>query len=212
MLEILLSYDAINAPDEVYSVCCFKQITLFKKLAFNFKHTNWAPQLNNKLWALLAEQNYHNVYGQERLHKIWRAKVMARMYKIVTCIILHINMKNKINAHVIMPTNMFNYQYNCCDRFDAAHPGEGFARVTPESEEDTFTMWAPSTLLLYSAPDAVVGLDPQRQWYLYNSIREFVTDNDKDTLCPLPSVPRPTTRQIRGSTEEGTGRWSRGWM
>ena len=90
----------------------------------------------------------------------------------------------------------------CCDRFDAAHPGEVFARVTPESEEDTFTLWAPNTLLPQSATDAVVpaGLNPQRQWYLYNSIREFVKDNDKDTLCPLPSVPWPTTRQKRDSS------------
>ena len=55
-----------------------------------------------------------------------------------------------------MPNNMFNYEYNCCDRFDAVHPGEVFARVTPESEEDTFTLWARDTLQPQSAPDAVV--------------------------------------------------------
>ena len=38
------------------------------------------------------------------------------------------------------------------------------------------------------------GLDPQRQWYLYN-IREFVKEADKDTLCPLPTVPRPSTKR-----------------
>ena len=44
MLEVLLSYDATNAPCEVYAVYCFKQTALFKKVAFNFKHTNWALQ------------------------------------------------------------------------------------------------------------------------------------------------------------------------
>ena len=87
--------------------------------------------------------------------------------------------------------------YSCCNRFEADRPGKVFARVTPESDEDTFTLWTPDTHLPQSAPDAVVsaGLDPQRQWYLYNSIREFVKEVNKDTLCPLPTVPRPSTHR-----------------
>ena len=49
-------------------------------------------------------------------------------------------MKNNVDADVIMHNNFFFYQYNCCDRFDATHPDEVFTRVTPESEEDTFTL------------------------------------------------------------------------
>ena len=33
------------------------------------------------------------------------------------------------------------------------------------------------------------GLDAKRQWYLYNEVREYCTDNTKDLVCPLPSVP-----------------------
>lgn len=36
------------------------------------------------------------------------------------------------------------------------------------------------------------GLDPARQWYLYDNIRQFCSSNlAKDITCPLPSVPRP---------------------
>ncbi len=35
------------------------------------------------------------------------------------------------------------------------------------------------------------GLNADRQWYLYESIRPFCPDPDKDTVCPLPSVPKP---------------------
>ena len=76
-------------------------------------------------------------------------------------------------------------------RFESAHPGKVFASITPESEEDVFTLWKPDARLPQTAPDAVVpaGLDAQQQGYLYNSIREFVKDEHKDTLCPLPTVP-----------------------
>ena len=48
-------------------------------------------------------------------------------------------MKNKVDAHV-MSNNLFNYQYSCCDRFDAAHPDKVFARVTPKREKITFIL------------------------------------------------------------------------
>ena len=32
------------------------------------------------------------------------------------------------------------------------------------------------------------GLDSKRQWYLYNEIREYCTDETKDLVCPLPSI------------------------
>ncbi len=46
-------------------------------------------------------------------------------------------------------------------------------------------------------PDVItpVGLSAQRQWYLYEKIREFCPAADRDVTCPLPSVPKPTSRQ-----------------
>ena len=78
-----------------------------------------------------------------------------------------------------------------------------FASITPESEEDEFTLWKPDARLPQTAPDAVVpaGLDAQRQWYLYNSIREFAKEEHRDILCPLPTVPKPTTQRQADSRE-----------
>lgn len=39
------------------------------------------------------------------------------------------------------------------------------------------------------------GLSTERQWYLHDQIREFCPENDRDVTCPLPSVPRPVSRQ-----------------
>jgi len=39
-------------------------------------------------------------------------------------------------------------------------------------------------------------LSAERQWYLYESIRPFCPDSDKDTTCPLPDVPRPGSAPV----------------
>ena len=36
------------------------------------------------------------------------------------------------------------------------------------------------------------GLSTDRQWYLYDKIQPFCSENIQDLVCPLPSVPRPT--------------------
>ena len=35
---------------------------------------------------------------------------------------------------------------------------------------------------------AVSHAPPYRQWYLFNSIRDFCTDDTKDIMCPKPTV------------------------
>ena len=38
------------------------------------------------------------------------------------------------------------------------------------------------------------GLSVERQWYLYEQIRSFCPESDKNTTCPLPSVPKSVSR------------------
>ena len=38
-------------------------------------------------------------------------------------------------------------------------------------------------------------LSAERQWYFHDQIRPFCSDEDKDTVCPLPSVPKPSSRR-----------------
>ena len=77
-------------------------------------------------------------------------------------------------------------------RFNSAQPGTVFVRVTLVSPETTYDMARNDSTVPTAAPAAVPapGMSAQQQWYLYDSIRQFVSDEQKDVLCPLPSVPR----------------------
>ena len=37
------------------------------------------------------------------------------------------------------------------------------------------------------------SLTAEKQWYLYEKIREFCPGASKDKTCPLPSVPKPSS-------------------
>ena len=37
------------------------------------------------------------------------------------------------------------------------------------------------------------GLSLQRQWYLWDNIRDFCREDAKDVSCPRPAEPKPTT-------------------
>ena len=37
------------------------------------------------------------------------------------------------------------------------------------------------------------GLSNERQWYLYDKIREFCPEGSRDLTCPLPTGPRPAS-------------------
>ena len=75
-------------------------------------------------------------------------------------------------------------------------PPSVFVKEHADSEEETINLmkftppWAPDPTVLSSLV-LPKGLSAERQWYLYESIRPFCPDRDKDTTCPLPDVPRP---------------------
>lgn len=52
---------------------------------------------------------------------------------------------------------------------------------------------SPSTVPSPELPPTVTprGLPPERQWYLYDHIRDFCPEDAKDLVAPLPSVPKP---------------------
>ena len=62
--------------------------------------------------------------------------------------------------------------------------------------------WKPTPSQL---PPRVVpkGLSPQRQWYLYDKIREFCPEEDREITCPMPTVPREGEATSRAGTPAG---------
>ena len=75
-------------------------------------------------------------------------------------------------------------------RFSADMTGYVFVKKYSDSEEHQIKLlmdesWAPHTAVM---PEEIAkpGLSLERQEYLYEKIREFCPDQEKDRLCPKP--------------------------
>ncbi len=93
-------------------------------------------------------------------------------------------------------------------RFDSSHPGKVFARKTLDSPETEFTVMAGEASSLPVAapvPMRAPGMNAQRQWYLFDTIREYVSDAQKDILCPRPVVAKPGAPQVWGGSNNSGG-------
>ena len=81
--------------------------------------------------------------------------------------------------------------------FDSSLPGTVIVQERCDTEKISIQIlkdgWMPSRATL---PQQVFpkGLSAQRQWYLYDKIRSFCPESDRDITCPLPSVPKPVSR------------------
>ena len=89
--------------------------------------------------------------------------------------------------------------------FSFTHEAQGVAMATTHSEGPTQilpVLVGDAGAVPHAPPPPVQspGLSAYRQWYLFNSIRDFCTDDTKDIMCPKPTVPQPgpapPTRQI----------------
>ena len=71
-----------------------------------------------------------------------------------------------------------------------------YRKTSAEGNENSINLlkhdWEPDLCVL---PNVIPppGLSAHRQWYLYDKIRDFCTEETKDIVCPLSNVPRPTT-------------------
>lgn len=84
-------------------------------------------------------------------------------------------------------------------RFTSSSPGHVFVKESSDTvERDINLLKEPWTLDADTKPDVVPPKGPNRQWYLYELIRPFFPPNDQDSVCPLPTVPRP------GGSRHGT--------
>ena len=78
--------------------------------------------------------------------------------------------------------------------FSAFNPGVVFVKNSCNDTEREIqllkTPWQPT---LANMPNTIPppGLTLERQWYLFNKIRELCQDKSKDIVCPKPSVPLP---------------------
>ena len=80
-------------------------------------------------------------------------------------------------------------------RFEAKSPGAVYVKSKNNDSERKITLikdtsWSPSASDLPSVI-APPGLSLERQWYLFEKIREYCSDATKDAVCPKPSRPLP---------------------
>ena len=78
-------------------------------------------------------------------------------------------------------------------RMSSSVPGCVFVRTGSEDPEKKINIvknltWNPSKDIMPPLIEPP-GLPLDRQWYLYNKIREFCPDEAKDLVCPLPPQP-----------------------
>ena len=83
-------------------------------------------------------------------------------------------------------------------RFPSSEPGVVYVRVHSDGDEEKIELlkdkaWRPGVSHL---PCQVTpkGLSADRQWYLFDKIREFCPEADRDVTCPQPAVPKSTSR------------------
>ena len=86
-------------------------------------------------------------------------------------------------------------------RVSSSSPGTVFVKEQNDTPEvELMLLKEPWDVDSDTLPNIVPrhGLSIERQWYLYEQIRPFCPDEDKDTVCPLPSSPKP------GGSRRGT--------
>ena len=86
-------------------------------------------------------------------------------------------------------------------RFTASDPGAVYIRrQCSDEDEERFVLLKKNSLRWQPHPSIYPqqvhpkGLSAERQWYLYDSIREFCPEASQDVTCPLPDVPKPGSR------------------
>ena len=88
-------------------------------------------------------------------------------------------------------------------RADSNHLGKVFIKKFSSSPEEEINIVRKKIPLTYFPEEiSPKGLDAQRQWYLYDHIRQFCSCNlSADLACPMPSVPRQTTNRTSSTSK-----------
>ena len=88
--------------------------------------------------------------------------------------------------------NIARYHHLC---FTAEKPGVVYLRELAHQEEVAFQMLHQPN---FSFPDHVLtdpsinkGIALDRQWYLYEKVRPYCTEETADQVCPQPKEPKP---------------------
>ena len=76
--------------------------------------------------------------------------------------------------------------------FSSDHPGTVLLKKQADGESKELRLLKDDWNIHASSPETIPpkGLSAERQWYLFDQIRQFCPEGTKDIVCPKPSVPR----------------------
>jgi len=94
-----------------------------------------------------------------------------------------------------------------CFRVDVTKPGVVMVKEYSDSDELSINILKvdPEVVSATGMPQLtqIKGLDPQRQWYLFEQIRPFCKSNlTADITCPQPNFPKPATKVAQPTSKE----------
>ncbi|XP_055955699.1 uncharacterized protein LOC126815989 isoform X1 [Patella vulgata] len=76
-------------------------------------------------------------------------------------------------------------------RFTDKQPGTVYCKESVDSEEQEFHLLKSKDAVPQFRMPSIIpppGLPPKRQWYLYDQIRDFCSEETRDITCPRPTV------------------------
>ena len=94
-----------------------------------------------------------------------------------------------------------------CFRVDVTKPGVVMVKEYSDSDELSINILKvdPEVVSATGMPQLtqIKGLDPQRQWYLYEQIQPFCKSNlTADITCPQPNCPKPAPKVAQPASKE----------
>jgi len=183
-------------------------VGLHQSISLNFMitgHTKFAP---DGCFGLLKRAfKRHAVSSLEEFEKVVNESACVNQAQLIgkedgSSFVSVCEWQQHLNPHFRPFPGIKKYQHF---RFDATHPGKVFAKLSTESEEVEFNMLkGPISNLPRQGAQQIIppGLPLQRQWYLFNQIREFVKDHLQDVVCPRPAEAAPPVEEMESDYYE----------
>ena len=106
------------------------------------------------------------------------------------------NWTTYLAPHFKRITNLKKYHHF---RFSSESPGIAYLQLNADLKEEEVELlknsWEPVPRELPPILQPK-GLSDERQWYLYEQVRQFCTDDCQDLVCSRPATPNPKRRHI----------------
>ena len=171
------------------------RVGLHKSITYSFLpvgHTKFGPDW---CFGLLKQKyQYTAVNSLDDIVKLTESSSVANTSQLVgeqdgSVVVPFYNWQGFLSPHYNRLNGIKSYHHF---KITAPSPGVVEARIESDSNPKLFNLQKHGNWNTASLPEQIIppGLSNKRQWYLYDKIRQFCSEESKDLVCPLPSVTR----------------------